>query len=288
MLVLAGCTALDAAVIRIVGQTIHPFEIGFFRVLFALLLVSPWLMQRGFADLRTNFLPLHACRAVLKLVAQIAYFYAILVVPLTDVAAMGFTKPLFVSIGAVLFLGEIMRFRRWAAIIIGFFGVLIILRPGSGMYEPWILAAIAAAIGLAGVSLMMKFLAGREATSRILAWNLIISVPIALILALPFWTTPTLPILGLLLLQGGLGALAQFSAARAMRLADVSILTAVEFVRLPLVALVAYFLFEETSDLWTWAGALVIFGSTFYLVRRESHLARRQGKQPGTERPGKT
>ncbi|MGH1481612.1 MAG: DMT family transporter [Geminicoccales bacterium] len=274
MLVLAGCTALDAAVIRIVGQTIHPFEIGFFRVLFALLLVSPWLIQRGLADLRSDFLLVHASRAILKLLAQIAYFYAVLVMPLADVAAIGFAKPLFVSIGAVLFLGEVMRLRRWVAIAIGFLGVVVILRPGSTLFDPWIMSAVFAAIGLAGVNLLMKYLAEREATNRILAWNLMISVPVALVLALPFWTTPSLPILGLLLLQGGLGALAQFSAARAMRLADVSVLTAIEFVRLPLVALIAYVLFGEISGFWTWMGAAIIIGSTLYLVRREAKLGR--------------
>jgi len=274
MLVLAGCTALDAAVIRIVGQTIHPFEIGFFRVLFALLLVSPWLIQRGLADLRSDFLLVHAGRAILKLLAQIAYFYAVLVMPLADVAAIGFAKPLFVSIGAVLFLGEVMRLRRWVAIAIGFLGVVVILRPGSTLFDPWIMSAVFAAIGLAGVNLLMKYLAEREATNRILAWNLMISVPVALVLALPFWTTPSLPILGLLLLQGGLGALAQFSAARAMRLADVSVLTAIEFVRLPLVALIAYVLFGEISGFWTWMGAAIIIGSTLYLVRREAKLGR--------------
>lgn len=274
MLVLAGCTALDAAVIRIVGQTIHPFEIGFFRVLFALLLVSPWLIQRGLADLRSDFLLVHAGRAILKLLAQIAYFYAVLVMPLADVAAIGFAKPLFVSIGAVLFLGEVMRLRRWVAIAIGFLGVVVILRPGSTLFDPWIMSAVFAAIGLAGVNLLMKYLAEREATNRILAWNLMISVPVALVLALPFWTTPALPILGLLLLQGGLGALAQFSAARAMRLADVSVLTAIEFVRLPLVALIAYVLFGEISGFWTWMGAAIIIGSTLYLVRREAKLGR--------------
>lgn len=274
MLVLAGCTALDAAVIRIVGQTVHPFEIGFFRVLFALLLVSPWLIQRGLADLRSDFLLVHAGRAILKLLAQIAYFYAVLVMPLADVAAIGFAKPLFVSIGAVLFLGEVMRLRRWVAIAIGFLGVVVILRPGSTLFDPWIMSAVFAAIGLAGVNLLMKYLAEREATNRILAWNLMISVPVALVLALPFWTTPSLPILGLLLLQGGLGALAQFSAARAMRLADVSVLTAIEFVRLPLVALIAYVLFGEISGFWTWMGAAIIIGSTLYLVRREAKLGR--------------
>lgn len=270
---MASCTAFDAVVIRLVGETIHPFEIGFFRVLFALMLVAPWLVQAGWRQLQTTLLPLHASRAVLKLIAQIAYFYAILIMPLADVAAIGFTKPIFVAIGAALFLGEIMRARRWAAIASGFVGILIILRPTGAVFDPWILSAVLAAAGLAGVNLMMKFLAGREATTRILAWNLMISVPIALVLALPVWTTPSPAVLGLLLLQGGLGALAQFSAARAMRQADASMLTAVEFIRLPLVAILAFVFFGELLDLSTWAGAAVILGATLYLVHREARVA---------------
>ena len=273
MLVLASCTAFDAIIIRVVGETIHPFEIGFFRVLFALLLITPWLIRAGLVDLRSRFLPVHACRAVLKLGAQIAYFYAVLMVPLTDVAALGFTKPIFVAIGAALFLGEMMRARRWTAIAIGFLGILIILQPTSGLFDPWSLLAIAAAIGLSGVALMMKFLASRETTTAILAWNLMISVPIALILALPVWTTPTPAVLGLLIVQGGLGALAQFSAAKAMRLADASMLTIIEFARLPLIALLAFLFFGELASYWTWVGALIILASTLYLVRREAAIS---------------
>lgn len=274
MALLAAATAVDAAIIRIVGEVLHPFEIGFFRVSFALILIMPWLLRLGLGTLRTDFLLIHGIRAVLKLGAQIAYFYAVLVMPLADVAAIGFTKPMFVAIGAFLFLGEIMRLRRWAAIAVGFIGVLIVLRPTGEIFDPRMLSAVAAAIGLAGVALMMKYLSSREVTSRILAWNLMISVPVALVLVIPVWVTPTPYLLALLLLQGALGALAQYSAARGMRLADASVLTAVEFIRLPLVALIAYLMFGEISDFWTWIGALVIFAATFYLVRREVALAR--------------
>ncbi len=274
MALLAAITAVDAAIIRIVGETLHPFEIGFFRVTFALLLIMPWLLRAGLQELRTDYLLVHGLRAVLKLAAQIAYFYAVLVMPLADVAAIGFTKPMFVAIGAFLFLGEIMRVRRWMAISVGFVGVLIVLRPAGEVFDPLMLSALTAAIGLAGVALMMKYLSSREVTSRILAWNLIISVPVALILAVPVWVTPTAYILMLLLLQGALGALAQYSAARGMRLADASVLTAVEFIRLPLVALIAFLIFGEIADFWSWIGALVIFAATFYLVRREVALAK--------------
>lgn len=274
MALLAAATALDAAIIRIVGETLHPFEIGFFRVTFALVLIMPWLLRAGLGTLGTGFLLIHGLRAVLKLAAQIAYFYAVLVMPLADVAAIGFTKPMFVAIGAFLFLGEIMRVRRWAAIALGFVGVLIVLRPAGEIFDPRMLSAVAAATGLAGVALMMKFLSSREATSRILAWNLMISVPVAFVLAIPVWVMPSPYLLMLLLLQGALGALAQYSAARGMRLADASLLTAVEFIRLPLVALIAFLMFGEIADFWTWIGALVIFAATFYLVRREVSLAK--------------
>jgi drug/metabolite transporter (DMT)-like permease len=166
-----------------------------------------------------------------------------------------------------------MRFRRWSAILVGFLGVLVVLRPGTAMFDPRMLAAVASAIGLAAIALLLKFLAGREPLVTIVGLNLVITVPLALLLTLPVWITPGVDLLGLMMLQGALGALGQFSAARAMALADASFLMPIEFVRLPLVVILAYVAFGELADLWTWAGAALIFVSTFYLARRGAGLS---------------
>jgi drug/metabolite transporter (DMT)-like permease len=280
MVVVAACNATDTAIIRVVTQELHPLEIGFFRNLFSLLLILPWLYRAGPGVLRTSRLGVHVARAIIKLAAIVMLFYAITIMPLADVTAIAFTTPLFVAIGAVLFLGETMRVRRWGAILVGFLGVLVVLRPGTAVFDPRMLAAVASAIGLGAIALLLKFLAGREPPATIVGLNLIITVPLALLLTLPVWITPGLDLLGLMVLQGGLGALAQFSATRAMALADASFLMPIEFVRLPLVVILAYVAFGELADLWTWAGAALIFVATFYLARREAALSSpRSGEQ---------
>jgi drug/metabolite transporter (DMT)-like permease len=280
MLVVAACNAIDTAIIRIVAQDLHPLEIGFFRNLFSLLLILPWLYRSGPGVFRTSRLSVHVARAVIKLAALVSLFYAITIMPLADVTAIAFTTPLFVVLGAVLFLGETMRFRRWGAVLIGFLGVLVVLRPGTAVFDPRMLAAVASAIGLAAIALLLKFLAGREPPATIVGLNLVITVPLALLLALPVWVMPGPEVLGLMALQGALGALAQLSVTRAMALADASFLMPIEFMRLPLVVVLAYVAFGELADPWVWAGAALIFVSTFYLARRGAALsAPRAGEQ---------
>jgi drug/metabolite transporter (DMT)-like permease len=281
MLVVAACNAIDTVIIRIVAEDLHPLEIGFFRNLFSLLLILPWLHRVGPGVFLTSRLSIHVARAAIKLAALVSLFYAITIMPLADVTAIAFTTPLFVAIGAVLFLGETMRFRRWGAILIGFLGVLVVLRPGTAVFDPRMLAAVASAIGLATIALLLKFLAGREPPATIVGLNLFITVPLALLLALPVWVTPSLDVLGLMALQGALGALAQLSVTRAMALADVSFLMPIEFMRLPLVVVLAYVAFGELAGPWVWAGAVLIFVSTFYLARRVAALSAPRAAEQG-------
>lgn len=277
MSVVAFAMASDTALIRITAAELHPFEIAFFRNLFSLLLIVPWLWRMGPESLRTDRLALHLLRAALKLVTITAFFFAVKLMPLAEVTAIIFTTPLFVALGAALVLGEVLRLQRGLAILIGFVGVLIVLRPGSAVFDPIMLLALAAAVGQAAIALLLKFLARSEPTHRLVGLNLILTVPLALLMALPFWTWPSAWMLLVLLLQGALGALAQTAVTRAMALADASVLMPFEFIRLPLVVLIAWLAFGEASDFPVWLGAAVIFGSTFYLTRSE---ARHPGPLP--------
>lgn len=283
MALAAACTAVDAAIVRVVSADLHALEIALFRNLFSLIVFLPWLVRAGPGVLRTRHLPLHLIRAGLKLAALVAYFYALAVLPLADVTAIAFATPLFVALGAVLFLGEVLRFQRWGALVAGFVGVLVVLRPGSAVFDPRMLAAIGAAVALSGVALFLKYLAMREPANTIVGLNLLLSVPLALVLALPVWVTPDLPLFGWLALQGTLGAIAQLAATHAMSRADVSLLMPIEFLRLPLVALLGWLAFAEAVDVWTWVGGALIFASTVYLTRREAAASRRSLPAPSAE-----
>lgn len=273
MTIAATSVAVDTIIIRIVSTEIHPFEIGFFRNFFSLLVLLPWLMRAGLGGLKSPRMPLHLVRAMLKLAAMICFFYAVKLLPLAAVTAIAFTTPLFASLGSMVFLGEAAHGRRLAALFAGFVGVLIVIRPGAEVFDPDILIALAAAIGLGGVVLLMKYLSVRENPPAVVSLNLLMTAPIAFILMLPVWTTPSLPFLGLLAVQGILGGVSQLCVSRAMSLADASILIPIEFLRLPLVIILAWIVIGEGTDIWTLVGGAVIFVATVALIRRERSIS---------------
>lgn len=269
MLMVAGLMAIDTALVRVLSGELHALEIVFYRSLFGLVAVAPWLWRHRRAFGHTANFRLHLGRALLKLLALFAFFQAIAGAPLASVTAIAFTTPLFVAVGAVLFLGERLPALRIAAIVLGFIGVVIVVRPGAGLIDPAIVFAVVGAIGIAAIALMLKFLSGRDPPSTIVGLNLLLSVPLALLLALPVLGLPSWPMLGLLAFQGAVGAVSMTMVTRAMALCDASFLSPIEFVRLPLVALIAYLAFGEVSDLWVWVGGAVIFVAVVALTQSE-------------------
>jgi drug/metabolite transporter (DMT)-like permease len=269
MLLVATITAVDTAIVRVLGSDLHTLEIVFYRTLFGLLAVAPWLWRHRLGLGRTANFRLHLGRALLKLLALLAFFQAIQGAPLASVTAIAFTTPLFVAVGAALVLGERLPALRIGAIVTGFLGVLVIVRPGPSLVEPALVYALAGAVGIAAIALMLKFLSGRDAPSTIVGLNLILSVPLAFVMALPVLTLPGLPTLALLACQGAAGAVSMTAVTRAMKLADASFLSPIEFVRLPLVALIAYLAFGEIADGWTWLGGGIIFAAVVALTQSE-------------------
>ena len=118
------------ALIRYTSQELHPFELAFFRNLFGLLVIAPWFFRKGLGILRTTRLPLHLVRAGLNALAVLSFFYAFSVVPLAEATALSFVAPIFATVLAVIFLGEVVGGRRWLAILLGIVGVFVLLRPG--------------------------------------------------------------------------------------------------------------------------------------------------------------
>lgn len=269
MTIAASSVSVDTIIIRYVSADIHPFEIAFFRNLFSLIVLAPWIARSGLAGLKTTRMPLHVARAALKLAALICFFYVIKLLPLAVVTSIAFTTPLFVSIGSMALFGERAHLGRLMALAAGFSGVLIIVRPGTAVFDPNAFVALAAAIGLGGVGLLMKYLSVRENPPAVVSLNLLLTVPIAFVVMLPVWSTPSLPILGLLVVQGILGGVAQLCFSRAMSLGDASVLIPIEFVRLPLVTVLAFLIYGETTEVWTIVGGVVIFAATIALVHRE-------------------
>ena len=267
---MSSAVALDTAVVRLVVEELHPFEIAFFRTLFSLLFLLPWLWRGGLAALATRRLPMHVVRAAGKLAALVAFFYAVSLMPLAEVTAVMFAMPLFAAIGAWMFLGEAMRPVRLTATLLGFAGVLVVVRPGTDLFGIGAFAAVGAALGLASVALIVKYLARFERSRTIVFWNFLVMTPMAALIAIPVWQWPSWTALAWLILQGLLGMVAQLCFARAVQLGDASTLMPLDFLRLPIVAGIAYLAFGEIPGLWTWLGAGVIFAATVVLLRDEA------------------
>lgn len=274
VLVSATCVAVDTVLARVVTQEVSPLVLVFFRNLFGLLVLAPWLARARQAAFVTQRMGLHVVRAALKIVGLGCFFYGLSFVPVASATAIAFATPLFAAVGAALFLGETLRHGRLAAILLGFLGVLVVLRPDRAALHPGALAVLASAVALAAIGLLAKLLARHDPPNTIVAINLVLSVPLALLAALPFWTTPSWRMVGLMALQGALGAASQVCFIRALRLADASLMMSVDFIRLPLVALLGFLILEQVPDGWTWVGAAIICTAIVLLLRAGTRAPR--------------
>jgi drug/metabolite transporter (DMT)-like permease len=268
------CAVMMNVLIRVAAQTMHPFEVAFFRCLFGLLVLLPWVVRSGPALLRSRNSGFYLLRAGVGLVSMATWFYGITVVPLATATAVNFTAPLFATVAAVLILHEDVRLRRWSAVVLGFVGVLVIMRPGSERLDANLLLLLLSAATAAMNNITVKFLARSEPPSRIVAAFMIYLTPLSLIPALFVWQWPGPSTFGALIGLGCLGTIAHISVARALAAADASACAPFEFARLPFAALIGFLWFGEVTDFWTWVGAAIIAVSSIYVAHREARLAK--------------
>ncbi len=275
--VLFGCMAVC---IRLASKQLHPFEIAFFRNLFGFVFTFPLLYRHGWGILRTAKLSLYFLRCCIGIVSMLAGFWAIVHLPLAQAIALSYSTPIFVTIGAVFVLGEVVRARRWTAVIIGFIGVLVLMHPGGDSFHLASLVAVLAAVMSASVAISIKFLSRTEKADAIVIYTTMIWVPLSLLPALFFWTAPTGITWLWIILSGFLGTSAHMCWTRALGLADASLLTPISFLQVLVVGMFGYLLFEEKVDRWTIVGAAIIFSSNIYIARREARLATRAVTDP--------
>jgi drug/metabolite transporter (DMT)-like permease len=252
----------------------HPFQIAFFRNVFALSLMLPWLAGHWRTGLRTERLNIHLWRAAIGICAMLCWFSAVAYLPLAEAVALNFTVPLFATAGAAIFLGEVVRARRWSATVVGFLGVLIILRPGFTEFTPLTALPVIAACFMAASTLIVKSLSRTEAPVAVVLYMNLLLTPLSFVPALFVWRWPSLGELGLGLVIGCCAVTAHIFFTRAFARADASAVMPFDYARLPFVAIVGYVLFSEQPDAWTWVGAAVIAAAAIYIAQRESRVAK--------------
>ena len=255
--------------VRFVSEVLPPFQIAFFRNFFGLAFLLPLLMRSRFAVLRTKQIGLHALRGVINMAAMLMFFTALSISPIAKVTALGFTAPIFMAILAVIVLGERFRIYRWSAIFLGFLGMLIILRPGLVVIDTGALLVIGSAVLWAVAMLIIKIQSRTESSLTIVAYMGIFLGVFSIAPALWVWQPFELQTLGLMVLIGLFGSIAQMAISESLKETDPTALMPFDFLKLIWTAMIGAWFFAEIPDMFTWIGATVIFSSGLFIAFRE-------------------
>jgi drug/metabolite transporter (DMT)-like permease len=227
------------------------------------------LASGGFAAMRTKRPLQHIGRNVVHYAGQFAWLQALTMIPLAQLISIEFTTPIWGALLAVLFLGERMSARKVMAILLGLIGVLVIVRPGAAAIDPGHLIMLAGAVGFGISVVMVKSLTRTDSVVAIIFWMLIIQSVIGLVPAIAVWRTPTAEMWPWILLVSFTGMSSHFCMARALTYAEATVVMPMDFLRLPLSALIGFLLYSERIDAFTAIGAaLILAGNLFNLQRR--------------------
>jgi drug/metabolite transporter (DMT)-like permease len=250
------------------------FEILFLRSVVSLAILLAILPFTGLQALRTQRFGLHALRNVLHFGGQYAWIYAIATLPLATVFAIEFTMPVWTAVLAVPILGERLNRGRAVMLALGLAGILIILRPGIAEVSPAALAMLAGAFVYAAVMIVTKTLSQSESAFAILFYMALVQLPLGFFPARSGWVAPAPGDAPWILAVGASGLAAHFCLARAFRIADAMVVVPIDFLRMPLIAVVGILFYGEPLEIAILLGAAVIFAGTYYSIRRESRLIR--------------
>jgi drug/metabolite transporter (DMT)-like permease len=275
MLVTGLCFITVTALVKYMGPRVPPVEMAFLRYLLGLVFLLPAIGALRSAHLTRRQWRFFGLRGVLHAGGVMLWFYAMVRIPIADVTALNYLAPVYVSIGAALFLGEKLAFRRIAAVVAALIGAAIILRPGFRDISDGHLAMVFAAIVFGGSYLTAKVMADELKPSVVVAM-LSIFVTIALApFAIAVWVTPTLPDLMLLFCVACFATAGHYTMTLAFAAAPVTVTQPVTFTQLIWAVLLGYFVFDESVDIWVILGGLVILGAVTFITWREAVLHRR-------------
>jgi drug/metabolite transporter (DMT)-like permease len=263
-------TLLNVSVKELASE-MPPLYVAWGRWIAGIVLIAPWMLWRvGLEGMRTRDLKLHCIRGLFHTPGYGLWYEAVVWLPLATMSALGFTGPIFVTLGAVLFLRETVHWRRWLGVATGFAGMLVIVRPGIVEMNPGIIMMSLAVPLIAGSNLIAKVVSGRDKPAVVVLWQSIVGAVCFMPLGIWYWQTPTMPQLGLFLAAGFFGTLGYFFITWAYRLLDISALQSITFLAIIWAALMDVMVWGKTADVWTFVGAAIIVAATTYIAHRES------------------
>ncbi len=270
MLVTGGCFVAVTALVKYMGQDVPSAQAAFLRYLLGLVFLIPMVPALRATRLTPRHWRLFALRGVFHAAGVLLWFFAMTRIPIADVTALNYLAPIYVTIGAALFLGERMAFRRIAAVVIALVGAMIILRPGFREVETGHLAMLLAAVVFAGSYLLTKILAG-EVSATIIVAMLSIFVTIALApFAIAQWVTPSWHDVGVLFLVACFATAGHYTMTLAFAAAPVTVTQPVTFLQLVWAVLLGALVFAEPVDGFVVLGGAVILASVTFITWREA------------------
>jgi drug/metabolite transporter (DMT)-like permease len=246
------------------------FQILFFRSFVGLVVVGAVLQHWGWSQVKTRVFGTHLLRNVAHFGGQYGWFYGIAFIPLTEVFAIEFTIPIWTAILATIFLGERMNGSRALAVGLGFVGILVILRPGMAVVSAPALAVLGGALCYAISHIFTKRLSSSETPLTILFYMTVIQLPLGLVPALPHWVWPSAALWPWVGVVAVTALSAHYCLTRAFQLADATVVIPMDFLRLPLIAIVGFLFYGEALKIWVFVGALLVFAATWLNLRSAS------------------
>lgn len=262
--------AVMVGAIKHVGGVVPLVQILLIRQIIMSLIILGFSAGRLRPLLRTRRPGLQIVRSLLTLAAMLCGFTAVIQIPLAQATAIGFSQVLFVTIAAVIILKEVVDARRWAATVIGFVGVLVMLKPSGDGLDTFALLAVAGAVLNAGITVSVRMLAATERTDTILIWQGMVMIAALALPAWLWWVPPDAMQWFWLVVLSLFGTAGQWLITRAYQVGEAAALAPLDFSRLILASLTGFVFFAEIPALSTWIGAAIVVGATLYTIRKNA------------------
>ncbi len=250
------------------------FQILFFRSLIGLFVLCLILFNKGWHLAETRHFPLHFLRNISHFGGQFGWFYGIAYLPLSEVFAIEFTLPVWTAVLATLILKEQMTLSRFSAVALGIAGMLVILRPGMGVLNTISLFVLASALCFGLSHTLTRRIVWFDHPITILFYMTLIQLPIGFVLCLNNWAFVSFSMWPWLIVVGITALTAHYCMARAFAIADATVVVPMDFLRLPLIAVLGYLFYNEILDIFVLIGAFIMLSGNFINIRAEHKKAK--------------
>ncbi|MBS0547243.1 MAG: DMT family transporter [Proteobacteria bacterium] len=264
----------NGAMIRLLSEEIESVQTAFFRAAFSVVLLLPMILTGKVKPWESKRIQGHFWRTFMGTCSMVLGFYAVAMLPLADATALAFSQPLFSVVMAAVVLHEKVRWRRWTATIVGFAGVIVMVRPGAGSLQPGAIVALCNAMSVAVSILLVRRLSDSEKPLMILTMFALFSTVLLTIPAIWFWKWPSAWGWALAIGVSASATLGQYFWVQAFAVGEMSAVAPFDYLRLPFAVFVGWAIWGEMPVIWTYVGAAIVIGSALYIAYREAALAR--------------